>query len=410
MKCQFCMEEIADDSEKCSLCNSELVKPCPFCREKIQAGAMKCKHCGSMINAGTPQQQGQTPYQQPPQVQGQQPSVQSQQAQQSYSPPPQQKIKSQTIAAILCALLGGLGIHRFYLGPIWMGVVYLLLCWTGIPGLIALVETYIIAFSSQETWAKKYNNSVITPPAHIAVKILAAIFPIVFIVGILVAVAIPQFNAYRTKGFNSAAKSDIRNAKTVLEAHFADHQRYPEKLEAVDGKFQASKNVDVKCSINPTGYVCASAHKQGTIMYVANSTEANIEEQPYKSGNAVQAPYDPPMAGSAKADEYFQNSAPAGQVQPDATQQQANEQMTFTPSFDCAKASTGAERMICSNKDLAQADVQLAQVYKATLSKSSNKAAFKKEQGAWIRNQRDACSDAAALLQVYQDRISQLSR
>lgn len=403
MKCQFCMEEIADESEKCSLCNSELVKPCPYCREKIQVGALKCKHCGSMFNAVTPQQQGQAPYQQPPTVQGQQ-------AQQSYSTAPQQKTKNQTIAAILCALLGGLGIHRFYLGPIWMGVVYLLLCWTGIPGLIALVETYIIAFSSQETWAKKYNNSVITPPTHIAVKILAAIFPIIFIVGVLAAVAIPQFNAYRTKGFNSAANSDIRNAKTVLEAHFADHQRYPDGLDATDSKFQASKNVDVKCSINPTGYVCASAHKQGTIMYVTDSTSANIEEQSYKSGNAVQTPYNPPIPGSAKADEYFQNSAPAGQVQPDATQQQSNEQMTFTPSFDCAKASTGAERMICSNKDLAQADVQLAQVYKAALSISSNKAAFKKEQGTWIRNQRDACSDAAAMLQVYQDRISQLSR
>ena len=252
---------------------------------------------------------------------------------------------------------------------------------------------------------KKQNNSVITPPTHIAVKILAAIFPVIFIVGVLAAVAIPQFNAYRTKGFNSAAKSDIRNAKTTLEAHFADHQRYPERLEAADGKFQASKNVDVKCSINPTGYVCASAHKQGTIMYVTNSTEANIEEQPYKLGNAVQAPYDPPMAGSAKADEY-----PAGQVQPDTNQQQPNGQMTFSPSFDCAKASTGAERMICSNNELAQADVQLAQVYKTALSKSPDKAVLKKEQGAWIRNQRDACSDASAMLQVYQDRISQLSR
>jgi len=34
--------------------------------------------------------------------------------------------KSQVIALVLCALVGGLGVHRFYLGYIWQGVVQLL--------------------------------------------------------------------------------------------------------------------------------------------------------------------------------------------------------------------------------------------------------------------------------------------
>jgi hypothetical protein len=34
--------------------------------------------------------------------------------------------KSQVIALILCILLGGIGIHRFYLGYTWQGVVQLL--------------------------------------------------------------------------------------------------------------------------------------------------------------------------------------------------------------------------------------------------------------------------------------------
>lgn len=34
--------------------------------------------------------------------------------------------KSQVIALILCILVGGLGIHRFYLGYTWQGVVQLL--------------------------------------------------------------------------------------------------------------------------------------------------------------------------------------------------------------------------------------------------------------------------------------------
>ncbi len=34
--------------------------------------------------------------------------------------------KSQIVAAILCAFIGGLGIHRFYLGYTWQGIVQLL--------------------------------------------------------------------------------------------------------------------------------------------------------------------------------------------------------------------------------------------------------------------------------------------
>ena len=49
----------------------------------------------------------------------------------------------------------------------------------------------------------------------------------VAIIGILAAIAIPQFSAYRIKGFNSAATSDLRNFKTQMESAFADAQVYP---------------------------------------------------------------------------------------------------------------------------------------------------------------------------------------
>ncbi|MEO5349240.1 MAG: TM2 domain-containing protein [Magnetococcus sp. YQC-3] len=100
--------------------------------------------------------------------------------------------KSQTIAAVLCLFLGAVGGHRFYLGPTWLGVVYLLLCWTGIPSLVAMIETFIIVFSGQESWAKKYNGGIITPPTHIAIKILTILIPILMVAGILMAILIPN--------------------------------------------------------------------------------------------------------------------------------------------------------------------------------------------------------------------------
>ena len=50
---------------------------------------------------------------------------------------------------------------------------------------------------------------------------------VVAIIGILAAIAIPQFSAYRQKAYNSAAQSDLKNFKTGLEAYFADNQFYP---------------------------------------------------------------------------------------------------------------------------------------------------------------------------------------
>ena len=50
---------------------------------------------------------------------------------------------------------------------------------------------------------------------------------VVAIIGILAAIAIPQFSSYRQKGYNSAATSDLKNAKTTMEAYYADNQRYP---------------------------------------------------------------------------------------------------------------------------------------------------------------------------------------
>ena len=50
---------------------------------------------------------------------------------------------------------------------------------------------------------------------------------VVAIIGILAAIAIPQFSSYRQKAYNSAAQSDLKNIKTGMEAFMADNQMYP---------------------------------------------------------------------------------------------------------------------------------------------------------------------------------------
>jgi len=59
---------------------------------------------------------------------------------------------------------------------------------------------------------------------------LIELLVVVAIIAILAAIAIPQFASYRTKSYNSAAQSDLKNIKTALESYFADNQKYPDDL------------------------------------------------------------------------------------------------------------------------------------------------------------------------------------
>jgi predicted nucleic acid-binding Zn ribbon protein len=65
--------------------------------------------------------------------------------------------KSRVTAALLAFFLGGLGIHKFYLGQGGMGVLYLLFCWTFIPALIAFIEFIIYLTMTDEAFAEKFG-------------------------------------------------------------------------------------------------------------------------------------------------------------------------------------------------------------------------------------------------------------
>ncbi|MEM3433746.1 MAG: TM2 domain-containing protein [Candidatus Methanomethyliaceae archaeon] len=53
--------------------------------------------------------------------------------------------RNSTTAILLALFLGDFGAHHFYMRSTGMGILYLLLCWTLIPGIVALVECFFIS-------------------------------------------------------------------------------------------------------------------------------------------------------------------------------------------------------------------------------------------------------------------------
>ncbi|OKH19401.1 TM2 domain-containing protein [[Limnothrix rosea] IAM M-220] len=67
-------------------------------------------------------------------------------------------MKNKNSAAILSFFLGGVGVHKFYLGETGWGIVYAIFFWTYIPTLAGLVEALLLLSMPQADFDRKYNS------------------------------------------------------------------------------------------------------------------------------------------------------------------------------------------------------------------------------------------------------------
>ena len=72
--------------------------------------------------------------------------------------------KDKTVAGLLGILLGGIGAHKFYLGKVGQGLLYLLFCWTFIPTVIGFIEGIIYLTMSQDSFATSIEGRYHTGP------------------------------------------------------------------------------------------------------------------------------------------------------------------------------------------------------------------------------------------------------
>ena len=122
---------------------------CPQCGAPIDPGATECKFCGEKLAVQQAAQQVQQPQ---PQV-----VIQQSAPQQVYVTGinPSWPIKNKIAAGLLGIFLGAIGVHKFYMGKIGMGILYLCFCWTGIPAIVGFIEGIIYLCSNDENFQLK---------------------------------------------------------------------------------------------------------------------------------------------------------------------------------------------------------------------------------------------------------------
>jgi len=144
---------------------AEAMQRCPYCSEHVFATAKKCKHCGETLDVAlraAEEAKKSSSSQQQPMVfmnagggGGGSSAASSSSSGGGYGPIV--GTKSRIVAALLAFFLGGIGVHKFYLGQTAMGVVYLIFSWTFIPMIISWIEGLLYLLSTERAFALKYG-------------------------------------------------------------------------------------------------------------------------------------------------------------------------------------------------------------------------------------------------------------
>lgn len=112
---------------------------------------------------------------------------------------------------------------------------------------------------------------------------------VVAIIGILAAIAIPQFAQYRIKAFNSAAAADAKTTVTIMEASYTDSYVYPTQASVLRGPgpgsvligsvpLNLSKGVSLAVASVAQAYAMVAKHTGGDKCFSANNLVPTVTE------------------------------------------------------------------------------------------------------------------------------------
>ena len=112
---------------------------------------------------------------------------------------------------------------------------------------------------------------------------------VVGIVGILSAIAVPQFSEFRKNAYNAAASSDLRNAATAEEAYYALNEEYltcqnescvrsADGMNGLPGVKAISSTVSIKMTADDENFLGEASSSKGSKVFFWNSENGGMQE------------------------------------------------------------------------------------------------------------------------------------
>lgn len=102
---------------------------------------------------------------------------------------------------------------------------------------------------------------------------------VIGIIGILAAIAIPQFGFYRKRSYNTAAQSDLKNFTTAQEAYYVDNAIYCSSEGLLVGTYGAYTSDKVTITVGTATvntYVMRGRHSSGDLTYSISGPGGSI--------------------------------------------------------------------------------------------------------------------------------------
>lgn len=102
---------------------------------------------------------------------------------------------------------------------------------------------------------------------------------VIAIIGILAAIAIPNFMSYQKRSFDATAQSDLKNAMTTQEAYFQAYENYADSNTKLrNSGFITTAKITLSVAASSAGYTMTAYHSNSNNTWTVHGPGNNMAQ------------------------------------------------------------------------------------------------------------------------------------